>query len=383
MNSSVINLLYFGSSKGIGLTEHLTEYAIGLKNQGINIIVIHNGNEQRLGLIDQLQKNGIKSVSIDNVENWKTIFNAKKLSNLIDDHNIDIIQCQGIYHLTLNRIAKLFSKKKPKTVTYVHAYAHRNWYSNIFLYSTNPLLNRWSDLIFAVSKQTKDTLLRTGIDVEKTVVVYNSLNIKKVKDMLEEENLDDFKNTLDIIKNNKSIIFASASLTQKKGHLVLIHAAKKVINQFPGAYFILSGVGEYKDELSKIINELNIEKNILFIGRINYSSLIKLMKHADVAAVPSYAETFCHALVEPMLVGTPSISTPVGIAEEIIVDGKTGYIVPIGDHEKLADRIIALIQNESLANQIGDNGMKLVKNKFNIDTISKQIVDTYYQLLKS
>lgn len=379
---SNINILYFGSSKGIGLTEHLTEYAIALKKQGINITVVHTGKEQRNGLIENLDKNNVRSLVIQNIESWKSIFNVSKLSKTIDDEKIDIIHCQGIHHLVFSAISKKFSKNKPRIITYVHAYANQRWYSKLFLFFTNPILNESSDLIFAVSKQTKDILVENGLDERKTIVIHNALNIDKINEHLGEIPGGSYTDVVTKIKDNKSVMFASAKLTPKKGHIILMFAAKKVIEQFPDVRFIVTGIGDFKNELAKITKELCIENNILFVGRIDYPSTIKLMEYSNMGVVPSYAETFCHALIEPMIVGTPVVSTPVGVAEEIIIDGETGYLVPVGDSEKLADKIIYLLQNEVLAKQIGCSGKKVIEHNFNIDVISKQIVAVYHQLLK-
>lgn len=372
MDSSDINVLYFGSSKGIGLTEHLTEYAIGLRNQGINIIVIHNGNEQREGLIKKIKLNNIQSFSVENVENWRSIFNCRLFAKIIDTEDVDIIQCQGIYHLMSSHIARRISKKKPKIVTYVHAYVPQ------FAY---PILNKWSDLIFAVSNQTKKLLIEKGLNQNKIVVVYNTLNIDQIKKYVDEDGNKEYSELFEIAKKHKCIIWAAAHLSPKKGHTELLFAAKKVIEQFPDTYFILTGNGEFKEELMKIVEELDIKKNILFVGKIKYPALIQLMKYSYIGVVPSHVETFCHALIEPMAVGKPVISTPVGVAEEIILDGESGYLVPINDYEKLADKIIYLLQNEALVTKMGLNATNLVENTFDINIISKQIVELYNQVV--
>jgi len=377
-----VNVLYFGSSKGIGLTEHLTQYAIGLKKQGANITVIYSGIEQRKGLVEKLSIHNIRVILIPDIENWKSIKNYKMLSNLIDSSNAEIIQCQGIYHLIFSYISRKFSTKNPMIVTYVHAYAHREWYYKLFLIFTNPILNMLSDLIFAVSLQTRNILVKYGINEKKIIIVYNELNIKELRDNLNREYKADYLNVLSKIQGNKAIIWSSATLSEQKGHVTLLFAAKRVIEKFPNVFFILTGVGELKKELLKIATQLNIENNILFVGRLEYPSLLQLMNYSYMTVVPSYAETFCHSLIEPMSFGTPAISTPVGIAEEIIVDGESGFLVPIGNSEKLAEKIIYLLQNESLATQIGYNGMKLVENKFDIDVVSKSIIKIYLDLLK-
>ena len=371
MVSSNVKVLYFGSSKGIGLTEHLTEYAIGLKNNGMDIIVVYNGEEQRKGLIEKIQLNNIQSLNVKNIENWRLIFNCIFFAKVIDKEDVDIIQCQGIYHLIASRIARTISKKKPQIVTYAHAYVPP--FANI-------ILNRWSDLIFAVSNQTKKLLIEKGLDKNKIVVIYNTLNIDQIRKYEKGDFNKEYNEIFEIAEKYKCIIWASAHLSPKKGHTELLFAAKRVIDQFPDVYFILTGNGEFKKELIKIVDELEIKKNILFVGKIRYPALIKLMKHSYIGVVPSHVETFCHALIETMAVGKPVISTPVGIAEEIIVDGETGYITQIGNYEQLADKIIYLIQNESLVNHIGHNGMKLVETKFDINIVSKEILQIYRQL---
>jgi len=374
----MVRLLYFASSRGIGLTTHLTEYAIGLKNQRVNIIVVHNGVEQEKDLISELNKYNVKNVVIRSLESLNPIsffINIIKLSKIINNNNINIIHCQGIYHLIMSYFAKKISKRKPKVVTQVHSYYYRSKNYRLFLFFATTIMNLLSDVILSVSKQTKYVLVRHGLKLDKLTIIYNALNIKKIKYYLCNES-EEFKNIITAIKDRKVIIYA-AKLTYGKGHDTLLFAAKKVVEFFPDVLFVLAGDGELKNELIKLTKKLNIKNNVIFTGRLKYQSLIKLMKHSYIGVIPSYAETFCHALIEPMAVGKPVISTPVGVAEEVISNGKTGYLVSIKNSDELAEKIIYLLDTPSLVRKMGKNAKNLIEKKFTIKEISRNLIKIY------
>ena len=74
-----------------------------------------------------------------------------------------------------------------------------------------------------------------------------------------------------------------------------------------------------------------------------------------------------------MAANKPVVATRCGGPEEIVSDGETGYLVPVGDHEALADRILMILQDQALAAGMGAAGRKRVESKFSVDTFARSI----------
>jgi glycosyltransferase involved in cell wall biosynthesis len=93
------------------------------------------------------------------------------------------------------------------------------------------------------------------------------------------------------------------------------------------------------------------------------------MQLFDIFVLPSTEETFSIATVEALASSKPVVATRCGGPEDIITDGKHGFLVPPGNPEKLAEKILELIKNPDLRRAFGEKGLKLVKEKFTIESM--------------
>jgi glycosyltransferase involved in cell wall biosynthesis len=83
-----------------------------------------------------------------------------------------------------------------------------------------------------------------------------------------------------------------------------------------------------------------------------------------------------------MAAGRPVVATDVGGAREAIVEGETGYLVPAGDDELMATRIITLLKEPNRAQSLGERGREVAASKFSLDTQLRQTEDLYNRLLQ-
>lgn len=97
---------------------------------------------------------------------------------------------------------------------------------------------------------------------------------------------------------------------------------------------------------------------------INSGGLIKLAQQCDVFALPTRADCFSIASLEAMAVGMPVITSRVGGIPDIVIDGKTGYLLDVDDYTGLSDRLNTLIDTPELRHTLGQNGRNVVLNQF-------------------
>lgn len=384
-----MNVIYFASSKGLGLTSHLTEYAIGLKKMGVNIIVIYDYYPYKKELVNKLNEHDIINVHFKQLDELNLLYQIKniiEIVKLINKYDIEIIQCQGLLNLVLAFISKLISKKKPKITLYYHSFPAKYQTtppkSRIFLPVLMRIINMLSDAILPVSKQTYNYLLDFGVDPQKTFVIYNSLNFDELHDFSDVNKYHHEMNKFYKELCNRKFIVYAAQLISRKGHKVLLTAFKDVLKIYSDVILVCIGGGILKDYLIDLSTKLGIDENVFFTGKLEYELTINIISKATIAVIPSYEETFCHALIEPMAFGIPVISTKVGIAEEIIINDKTGYLVHQKNPKELSEKIIFLLENSDHAKKIGQNGRKKVEEEFNISKISEKLVETYQIISK-
>jgi glycosyltransferase involved in cell wall biosynthesis len=106
-----------------------------------------------------------------------------------------------------------------------------------------------------------------------------------------------------------------------------------------------------------------------------------LLSVSEVCALSSTAEGFSNSILEYMAAARPVVVTDVGGAREAVVEGQTGYIVPSGDDEQMAARIITLLREPGRARAMGERGQEVVRQKFSSQAQLENTHALYERLL--
>jgi glycosyltransferase involved in cell wall biosynthesis len=168
-----------------------------------------------------------------------------------------------------------------------------------------------------------------------------------------------------------SLVGIVARLTEQKGHSHLLHAIQLLLNSIPSIHLAIVGDGELRSQLEDLSIQLGIKEHVHFLGF--RSDVLNLMCEFDILVVPSLFEGFGLVLLEAMAAAKPIVATRVSAIPEIIVDGKTGLLVPPCDPRGLAQAILQLIMNPGLALNLGYCGRKQLEQRF---TVQKMVEDT-------
>lgn len=225
--------------------------------------------------------------------------------------------------------------------------------------------------IIAISEGVKKDLVENfNMPEEKIQVIYNGVDIEKVRDLAKEEVTEH-----PWFKENMPIIINVASLKTVKGQQYLLKAfkiARKKVN----CRLVILGKGRKENELKRLSEELNIQNDVAFLGFQN--NPFKFMTNSSVFVLSSIYEGLPNVILESMVCDTPVISTdcPSG-PNEIIKDGINGILVPVKNEKKLAETIINLLNNKSLVKKISSNVKKDIK-KFSIE----KMVEEYSRLFR-
>lgn len=134
----------------------------------------------------------------------------------------------------------------------------------------------------------------------------------------------------------------------------------------------------YLNELKQLTKQLNLENKVTFVGKKSQQELKTLYQSAHIFVYPSLYENFGQPLLEAAAHGLPLISTSVGIARDIIIEGETGYQIS-GKPEELKERIESL-RNRDLRLQMGRRIQDEVKSRFDWGNIMDQYTNLYRSL---
>jgi glycosyltransferase involved in cell wall biosynthesis len=134
----------------------------------------------------------------------------------------------------------------------------------------------------------------------------------------------------------------------------------------------------YLNELQQLTKQLNLENKVTFVGKKPSQELKIFYQSADIFVYPSLYENFAQPLLEAAAYGLPLISTSVGIARDIIIEGETGYQIS-GKPDEIKERIESL-KDSKLRLQMGKQIQNEVKNRFDWSSIMDQYMNLYGSL---
>ena len=206
----------------------------------------------------------------------------------------------------------------------------------------------------------------------KVVTVYNGVDIVRFR--LAPEQRERLCRTLGIQPKTR-LIGIVGSVSERKGHQTLIEALARLRGESWDVACLV--VGRARPEqialLLPILRNLEVESRVHFLGE--RSDVPEIMKSLDVLAVASHDEPFGRVIIEAMAAGTPVVSTRSGGPEEIIVDGETGFLVPVGDNEMMAACIAEILLDERLAGKFREEGLKRVSSRFSHERYVAGVAD--------
>lgn len=234
--------------------------------------------------------------------------------------------------------------------------------------------------IVANSEAVRRHLIGDGVPAEKIVTVYNGMDTARVaprSDLRREEVLrglglpaGDGRRFVTIVANMRHPV---------KDQATFLRAAQRVRAEVPEGAFVLAGEGELLEEMRALAAGLGLEHHAFFTG--GCANVPELLAVSDVCVLSSRAEGFSNSIIEYMAASRPVVATAVGGAAEQIVEGETGYIVPPGDDETMAARIISLLKEPSLAKEMGERGLRRIREKFSCEMQLERTEALYERLL--
>lgn len=192
---------------------------------------------------------------------------------------------------------------------------------------------------------------------------------------------DKFKLDTRGLKKEKITISFVKHLTPKYGPSFLIKAFSKVAERYPNVELYMVGEGELMQELIKLARDLGVDDKIYFQGHISQIEVVELLKRTDIFVMPSIYETFGVAALEASAMEIPVIATKVGGVQEVVKDGKTGFLVDKEDISKLSNAILKLIKNKKLRKLFGKYGRSFVRENYEWNNNVNKMGKIYLELL--
>lgn len=231
-----------------------------------------------------------------------------------------------------------------------------------------------ADHIVSVSAFTAEITNKVFGLQRKMEIIHNGISVK------------DFKPIKSEINKNQLLYFGT--LVRKKGVLELALAFNHLITINPDASLLLLGKDNVdvleKRLTSEIFFDLLTEeakKKITHIKEVPYTKVFNYIAKAHVVVLPSFAEAYPMTWMEAMAMEKPLVTSNIGWANEMMLNGETGFTVDPRNHPVFAEKINTLLTNKTLCEKFGKTARERVVALFSSDVIAKQNIVYYKSLI--
>ncbi len=377
INNSILQVLPALESGGVerGVVDVST---FGVK-QGYKILVASNGGK----LVEQLDAGKVKHLKMNlNTKNpFKIFVNIFKLQAAIKKHNIKIVHARS----RAPAWSAYFACKLTGTIfiTTFHGFYKSNFPLKKFY---NSVMMK-GDVVIAVSNFIKKHMLKNYNSKGKKIeVIHRGVNLSEFDiEKVTEEELKDFRGNNGINDNDK-IIFLPGRITRWKGQDVAIRAFAKLKNRNNIKLLIgggWKGKEDYYQELVKLCQDNNLEKNVIFAGLVK--NMPQALRASDIVLNCSVEpETFGRVTAEANAMGRPAISSAHGGSIEILEGKDSGTLVEVRNDEALAKAIedmFELLEDPTKKAELEEKAVKNVRDNFSLELMCKKTFAIYDRLL--
>jgi glycosyltransferase involved in cell wall biosynthesis len=232
---------------------------------------------------------------------------------------------------------------------------------------------RFVDRIIAVSSAIAKYLIEEkGIPAAKITVIRTAAALRRFSpDPCRTQSL---KRSLDFAEDDPLLALVGR-LEPQKGHKVLIEALPSVLREFPRVCVVFLGEGSLRAELETLVAERGLSHQVRFAG---YQTNIEdWLAVTDLSVLPSFYEGLPMSAIESLAMGCPMVATAVDGTPEVVMDGKTGLLVPPGDPARLAEAICEMLRHPQRAREMGRAGREFVFEQLSVERLVQSTQTLY------
>lgn len=238
------------------------------------------------------------------------------------------------------------------------------------------MANRYVDRIAVNSKAVKSNVaVMEHYPAERIEVLHNGMSSGR----FESEREPGLRERLGI-GSDDYIVGMVSNLYAVKRPEDLIHAVSLIRSRTLNVHLVLVGGGPREIEpLKEVVGRAGMTGSVHFLGRV--PDAIPIIKHFDVCVSCSESEGMSNSIIEYMGCAKPVVCTGVGGNPELVVDGKNGFLVRVGDVAELAQRIQEILLNETVKLAFGNDGRDRFLREFTSDRMASAYMDMYDEVL--
>lgn len=234
--------------------------------------------------------------------------------------------------------------------------------------------------VITISQGIKKVLAAQGVAEDKIVCVPSAVDVRpyRLSPSCQHSNLRWFRSEFSLGEQGKSVGMI-AQFIERKGHLFLLQAMPAVLSACPKTVFLFFGQGPLLPRIKKEVKDLGLKDRVRFAGFRH--DLERILPCLDLVVHPALLEGLGVSLLQAAAARRPIVAFAAGGIPEVVRSGVNGLLVQPGEYRALAEAMIAILGNDSLARKMGEAGQALVEEEFSITRMVAGNLRVYEQVV--
>ena len=354
-----------------------SELALGLAERGHTIHIVSYAVPFRLRTFHPNVR--IHEVEVASYPLFKyppyTLGLATKLAEVAIDQEVDVIHAHyAVPHAVSALLAKqILGGESPKVITTLHG-------TDITLVGADESFHRVirfaidsSDGVTAVSKYLQQRTVDQFEPERSVEVIYNFVNTTRCQRTTEKCTRGHWA------PNGEKILMHASNFRPVKRVSDVVRIFDRVQKEIPSK-LLLVGAGPERLFVQQLVKELHLTEHVHFLGEQDY--LESLLSCADLFVLPSEQESFGLVALEAMSCEVPVIGTAIGGLPEVVPQGETGFLFPVGETKQMADAAIELLSDDRKLASFRGRARQWAVERFDSETIIPRYEQFYQEVLE-
>jgi glycogen synthase len=240
----------------------------------------------------------------------------------------------------------------------------------------NPALNalgtwlvRRADSVRVVSERERDKLIGVGVAPERV------RNIGWITDFRRFDDVDGAAVRTRLLGDARYLLLFPGRLVLQKGLPTLLHATARIAYERPDVRLVLAGDGPERGRAERLVSRLGLERVVAFLGTVPYPELPRYYAACDLVLLPSHYEGNARVLAEAGAAGRAVVTTDVSGALDTVVEGVTGYVVPVERPDLIAERTLSLLADPARLAEMGAHARDHVRRLYDETKLLAEFAD--------